>query len=732
MPPPSPSSQPEGSALSAPPASVLSAESPESPASQPEGSALSAPPVSALSAASAASTAPAVSAAGSAVPSEPPGGEADSSVLKGERPKRRSGIHLKPRGQPPVPPFLQRTVPESEPEYGEEAESSFRSSPPSSSPLPPAEVPLPAGDLDLLEKEALLKLKMMETEHAAAENGDGKGRFPAFRFRKLLLPGCLILIFLSLFLSSRVLSSVLEGMPGKEHGGEEKGGRKKNLVRDRIVKPVEEHVQLLMNEMDPPGGPGGAPVEKQKKNGVKKAEEEKALPPDPGKDGKNPPPRGGDMNNTEEDTAGAAAGGEKEKRSSGASAGGTAGGGEEKQQGENSVFLSPSTQHPPSSREKEEDSAAFMKLLKNAKADEVVIRNRLSRFFRRYPDDLEFHRSLIRELNRTGRQETARTACLQALEENPRSYAANMLAATLYASPEDAVRYLERASALTLDSEEPYLRLMELHESRRDWRKVMETADSMLFTRPDHFHALTKKTEAAIRAGADASGALRSLRDHCRNRNFPPEETALHVLPLAQMFSQEELSSELLKDLGRAAAGSRRDLTDEYRRFSIYHSLAFGTPADPDVLRNFHSAETRVALILYYVSMKDFSSAFLIPTPPKEFPDFWKIFIAWYQGDRTWEVNAKTLLSRYETSISPGGGTVPSLLDFWQGKIGHDELRMRAETVPAAEEPLLYFILALDAERKGRHPTANVLYAKAMGANPGIYRTLIKNFMGKK
>ncbi len=573
------------------------------------------------------------------------------------------------------------------------------------------EIPPPAGDLDLLEKEALLKLKLMETEQqSSGGEGIGRGGLSAFRFRKLLLPGCLILLFLSLLVSSRALTSVMEAMPGKKKGKEAGEIREKNLVRDRIVKPVEEHVQLLMNEMDlPENHPPEARVQEgeegAKEKNKKKEEKNKISGQNDGMD----------------------AGEEKRSRqwdvvlpsSSSVSSGRTAGTAE-----------SAAADRSSSPSGKEEDLAGFTKLLESDKADETILSNRLKRFFRQYPDDLEFHRSLVRELNRTGRAEMARTVCLQALEENPRSYAANMLAATLYASPEDAVRYLERASALTLDSEEPYLRLMELHESRRDWRKVMETADSMLFTRPDHFHALTKKTEAAIRAGADASGALRSLRDHCRNRNFPPEETALHVLPLAQMFSQEELSSELLKDLGRAAAGSRRDLIDEYRRFAIYHSLAFGTPADPDVLRNFHSAETRVALILYYVSMKDFSSAFLIPTPPKEFPDFWKIFIAWYQGDRTWEVNRKALLARYESSARRG--TVSSLLDFWQGKITHDELRMRAETVPAADEPLLYFILAIDAERKGRHPTANVLYAKAMGAHPGIYRTLIKNFMEKK
>jgi hypothetical protein len=71
-------------------------------------------------------------------------------------------------------------------------------------------------------------------------------------------------------------------------------------------------------------------------------------------------------------------------------------------------------------------------------------------------------------------------------------------------------------------------------------------------------------------------------------------------------------------------------------------------------------------LLIYYVSHKNDNQALSITTPPNEYPDLYKVFLTWYNGDKDYVPQLADKLLRKDMGFST---TVTMLCHFWKNEI---------------------------------------------------------------
>jgi tetratricopeptide (TPR) repeat protein len=140
----------------------------------------------------------------------------------------------------------------------------------------------------------------------------------------------------------------------------------------------------------------------------------------------------------------------------------------------------------------------------------------------------------------------------------------------------------------------------------------------------------------------------------------------------------------------------------------------------PSNIREFH--------IIYLLSNGRNKKVKLLPTPPKDFPDFWKVFLGWKANNHDWKLNAIKLEKKYKD----GKNRIKSIIArLWLERITPEEAVEKLNEINPEDEALFYFSIAEYYRKLKKKKLAKEYYKKALKPPGNIYKSLIKYYREK-
>jgi tetratricopeptide (TPR) repeat protein len=116
---------------------------------------------------------------------------------------------------------------------------------------------------------------------------------------------------------------------------------------------------------------------------------------------------------------------------------------------------------------------------------------------------------------------------------------------------------------------------------------------------------------------------------------------------------------------------------------------------------------------LFLISKGRLREMMLIPTRRKDFPEFWKVFICWRTGIKSWRKNAELLLKR------DGDDTlIATIAKLWLRKITPLNASALIDDLPYQEQPLLAIMVAEEYYREGQLRNSEFFYNQALHYSP--------------
>lgn len=285
----------------------------------------------------------------------------------------------------------------------------------------------------------------------------------------------------------------------------------------------------------------------------------------------------------------------------------------------------------------------------------------------------------------------------------------------------EAIDHLKNACELSGRTPQlfPYRKLLEIYETSGYWQDAMTVCEEMLSLFPDHDFVRKKYCEVKIFNGTDKATAYAELQQYAQSK--PDHERDAILLGPAQDFMDEEVSQRILQN-----STLKEKIPDLYYFYKIRGALIFCHTLDADDLAKIQDSKNcRELLLLYYVSHKNYNQALSITTPPEEYPDLYKVFLSWYNGNQKY---IQALARKLQAKNAGFSTTVNMLSYFWMNELTSEQLRGNLILIPTEDLGFVYTVLAEDAKRKGRAKSAEVLYEKASKLPRGVYNTMLKNY----
>lgn len=218
--------------------------------------------------------------------------------------------------------------------------------------------------------------------------------------------------------------------------------------------------------------------------------------------------------------------------------------------------------------------------------------------------------------------------------------------------------------------------------------------------------------------GGQGATAIEEYAAYLRGTGTPEAEQIRLLLDLAMRLPTSDLAEKYLVRLRQLPGTDVECRTIELRIKLYFNRLTDADFADvvPKAARETHQ--------LYLLGKGKIRDVLMMPTPPEEFPEFWKVFLC-RLSNIEWQDNAERLVERHRNSLDP---TIPILGNVWLGRIAPDEARAMNERIPPGQEPLFYFILAEEYRRLNNPVAAKICYTRALAGRPNPMTKVVEHF----
>jgi len=300
---------------------------------------------------------------------------------------------------------------------------------------------------------------------------------------------------------------------------------------------------------------------------------------------------------------------------------------------------------------------------------------------------------------------------------SPGSAAANYLYGRALKSGPEALERYAKAVQLDADMVEAWQALADLHYMAKRWPQAEQAYEAWVRLQPENGEARHRLALVHLYAG-HGEEAIEDYARYLQATAMPERERVLRLLDLAQRLPRPSLAERYLGQLG-ALPGT----AEEARVQELRTKLFFGQLTDRD-FDDVVPRRAREVQQLHLLSRGKLREVLMMPTPPEEFPEFWKVFLC-RLSDIEWQDNAERLIDRHRGSADP---TIGILGNLWLGRIPLEDARAMSDRVPPDQEPLFYFILAEEYRRLGNAVGAKICYTRALAGRPNPLAKVIEHF----
>ncbi len=334
-----------------------------------------------------------------------------------------------------------------------------------------------------------------------------------------------------------------------------------------------------------------------------------------------------------------------------------------------------------------------------------------------FPDDLAVHVAMQDVLVEVRQPSLMLRLYGEWWANSPGSASANYLYGRALKTGPDALERFAKATQLDADMVEAWQALADLHFMAKRWTQAEQAYAAWVRLRPDDGEARYRLALVHLYAGHGAE----SIEDYARylqTTAMPEQDQVLRLLDLAQRLPTPELAERYLARL-RALPGA----AEEARVQELRTKLFFGQLTDQD-FEDVVPRRAREIQQLHLLARGKLREVLMMPTPPEDFPEFWKVFLC-RLSNIEWQDNAERLIDRHRGSTDP---TVTILGNLWLGRIPLDEARAMNDRIPPDQEPLFYFILAEEYRRQNNAVGAKICYTRALAGRPNPLTKVIEHF----
>jgi len=269
---------------------------------------------------------------------------------------------------------------------------------------------------------------------------------------------------------------------------------------------------------------------------------------------------------------------------------------------------------------------------------------------------------------------------------------------------------------------EAYLELGRIYTVEKDWVKAEKVYHRCSEIRPKGNHAQYLLALIRLYAGKGKE-ALTQYENYLKEQDYSEIEQAKALIDLAMYLPD---SATALKYL--AVMNENEKLADESKTQEIKIKLLYGELKEAD-FNGIYPKAAREYHILFLLSKGQTRKVLLMRTPPDEFPEFWKVFLARRIGVDGWEKNADLLIKKSKNEID---SSKQLIVNLWLDKVSPDEARKKTHLISPANEALFFFMLAEEYRRKKKVTKAKVCYVKAMSIKPNFLYQVIDYYSRKK
>lgn len=358
---------------------------------------------------------------------------------------------------------------------------------------------------------------------------------------------------------------------------------------------------------------------------------------------------------------------------------------------------------------------SLLGLAQKASEKDVDIKVLLKKLLAGHPKDLLLLIEIQQQLLESHGAKVVLTIFGDWWNKNQNNAIANFLYGNAFGSSSYGKKYFKKAVSINPKLYQANMALGKIAMNEKSWleaeKAFLACFKSSKFSNEAHaYYALARLKNGKKSIAIDEYSAFLDTQ------GVAPSSKAVKLIPLALL-----LSSSTRADAYLSIIKSDPSLRKEYKKFVAKKELMFGGN-NSAIFTGKKEGEFRKYYILYMLSKGKSKEILLMPTPPEEFPEFWKVFIAREKNLKMWKKGAQLLFEKNKNSSNI---TLKIILRLWLGKITIKEAEEKFSRIPFEEEALFYLILAEEYKRKGMKTKAKMKFIRAKKLDRNIYSSVV-------
>ncbi|NOY75276.1 MAG: tetratricopeptide repeat protein [Kiritimatiellaeota bacterium] len=327
-----------------------------------------------------------------------------------------------------------------------------------------------------------------------------------------------------------------------------------------------------------------------------------------------------------------------------------------------------------------------------------------------FANDCDFQIRLMDVLKRNGGLAFCREFFKQQYAMYSKNTVTNYMYSLFQSSNARRIVLLKRSLSLNPSFFQASMALGEIYMTKQEWGEAKKQFLKCLKISPNSLESHWFLTVCELKL-EDSPAPLRRYEAFLLKTGIKEADRLKEMISLSQYMKSPDQTLAYLTQAERFPKLSRYIAEERIKTKFIYSAIEkndFPSPL-PSYLKFYYQ--------MFLISKGHFRRMMLIPTRREDFPEFWKVFICWRTGIKSWRTGAELILKRDETNV-----LISTIVKLWLKRISPSNAALLIDSLPYQEKPLMTIMIAEEYYRMGDVFKSELFYKQALHySSPNIY-----------
>jgi tetratricopeptide (TPR) repeat protein len=215
---------------------------------------------------------------------------------------------------------------------------------------------------------------------------------------------------------------------------------------------------------------------------------------------------------------------------------------------------------------------------------------------------------------------------------------------------------------------------------------------------------------------SDSPATMTKYENFLKRTGLKESDRLKELVYLAQYMTTPKMTMTYLAKAKRFPALSSFVQEENIKTKFIYRTIKesdFPSPVPPG-LKFYYQ--------MYLISHGEARRMMMLPTKRKDFPEFWKVFICWRTGIKSWKKSADMILKRDKSNQ-----LITGIVNLLRKRISPSDAVPLIDELPYQDKPLMAIMVAEVYYREGKIYNSELFFKQALNYSPpNIYIQLAK------